>query len=216
MKPNWKKVLTYGLPALAAIGIIVYVNKRKKAKEEYGTPPPGSSLDAGSAALKPVTVKDSNFPLKQGSKNSYVSRLQTALGVSADGVFGPITEGALSSKAGITQVKDEATLNQIISTITAGAANTSRAMTLQSQFAAGNKAIYCTATSNWEQVIEDSYGALQPTGRMITLYKSKTYNNTDYIIKGYTKLGNLKIQVTRGAAAGLYTGNPSNVTLVTV
>lgn len=70
-------------------------------------------------APEPVVVTPAVFsPLKKGSKGSAVKKLQTALKVTADGEFGPITEKAVKdyqTKKGIvvTGVVDETTWKRL-------------------------------------------------------------------------------------------------------
>lgn len=52
----------------------------------------------------------SAFPLKVGSRGEEVKELQTALGLTADGIFGPQTRDAAKAKFG-TDVVDQATFN---------------------------------------------------------------------------------------------------------
>jgi hypothetical protein len=49
----------------------------------------------------------SNFPLTKGCKSSKVSEIQSCLGITADGKFGPMTEKTLSSKGYGTSVTQE-------------------------------------------------------------------------------------------------------------
>ena len=62
------------------------------------------------AELRKVILEQSVFPLKVGSRGAEVEELQTALGVTVDGIFGPQTRDAAKAKFG-TDVVDQATFN---------------------------------------------------------------------------------------------------------
>lgn len=214
MKINWKKVALFGLPLLAAGGIFYWVSKKNAG--------PGPNADAtGKTAPKKVPApapKNNDFPLRNGSKNSFVTKLQTALGISADGIFGTQTESALRTAAGITSIADEAELNSVLAKIASGAAaadKTARATDIIHKFATGNYSMQPTVTAFWKGVNKDYTGALQPTGMGITMYKGTKYNNEDFKVTGLTKLGMLIIEVFNSPTLeGTYTGDPATITLV--
>ena len=79
---------------------------------------PVSPVEAPKPVVAPVTAPKAFTPLKKGSKGSAVKQVQTKLGVTADGDFGPITEKAVKAyqtKKGIvvTGVVDEATWKRL-------------------------------------------------------------------------------------------------------
>jgi hypothetical protein len=217
MKINWKKVAGIGIPILAAGIILWYV--AKKANPNAGSPGPNANATGKTAPKsKPVPPpKNSAFPLKVGSNNTYVGKLQDILGVTVDNQFGPQTQAALVEQAGLSSVQDEAQLGDIINKILANDAATNKASAgnqLMTTFNKGGYALLGIKTSDWNQVIKDYTGALTLTGTAITMYKGTTYNNADYIIDSVSKLGNLIIQITNGALAGLYSGDPTTMSLV--
>jgi len=97
-----KKVIIYvGLSVIAlAGGFLIYKYFQKGSEGKKTTPPetlpkPASEIESGL------------FPLRKGSyNNKYVKMLQSALGVTADGDFGPITYDALKSKTGKVQISN--------------------------------------------------------------------------------------------------------------
>lgn len=219
MKINWKKVLAIGAPILAAAGVLWWVSK--KTNPESGSPGPNAKA-TGSTAPKPRAIpapKNFSFPLKVGSNNAYVGKLQDILGITTDNKFGTQTQSALIEQAGVSSVQDESQLNDIINKILANdaAVNKDAAATrLANQFNQGGYALIGIKTSNWTKVQEDYAGALVSLGTQIAMYKGTTYNNEDYKIHGVSKLGNLIIEITNGSLAGLWSGDPTTMSLVKV
>ena len=81
-------------------------------------PPTPAAKKTRPASTTKSTVPLSQFPLKRGSRGDYVRTLQKNLGVTADGIFGPATEAALTQRYGKTQILTLAELNTLISTST--------------------------------------------------------------------------------------------------
>lgn len=77
------------------------------------SPAPGSANSFASAAC----TKDA-FPLGRGAKNQCVIALQTALGITADGNFGPMTESAVRAKGYVVPLTN-ADFDKIIAGISA-------------------------------------------------------------------------------------------------
>lgn len=216
MKISWKKVAMWSIPIVIGGGVLWWITRKTENPDDDGNSP-GPVADAtGPTApvIKPTVVTNSSFPLKQGSRNGYVTKLQEALKVTADGIFGPKTEDALKSVAGITVIKDQAELDAVIKKAATGQASTSRALELFSKFQKGNFSIQPTQTKIWEKVDKDAFGAFQRTGTGVTLYKGTKYSNQDYSLKETTKLGSIIIEINKGNLAGLYIGDPSTLTLV--
>lgn len=218
---TFHKVLLYGvLPLAAATGIIIWVQKSSKNDEDDGNSPGATSnaTDKTAPAVKPVPPqKNPSFPLQQGSNNSYVGKLQKALGLPTDdidNIFGPQTAQALANAAGISFIKDETQLNNVIAAITTGAATAARARDLYNKDSAGQYSIQGVKTATWMEVSKDIYGAYNSTGKAITIYKGTTYNKNDYRIADYTKGGNVILEINKGDAQGQYLGDPNNITLV--
>ena len=86
--------------------------------EEPALEAPVSPVEAPTPEVAPVTAPKAFTPLKKGSKGSAVKQVQTKLGITADGDFGPITEKAVKAyqtKKGIvvTGIVDEATWKRL-------------------------------------------------------------------------------------------------------
>lgn len=218
MNKNVKTALYIFAPMAVVVGIIIWVS-RKKA---IGQNTVGAVGPDGVAPVKLASTADSTssyFPLQSGSNNSKVKELQQVLGVTADGIFGPVTQTALYNLTGSNVVASQAdltTLENAAKNSATASTNLSRATSLVNQFGQGGYNIMAITTSTYTQVIQDSSGALTPTGSAIQVTASRPLDNSDYKLTGTTKDGNVLIQCTTGANIGLYTADPSTLTLVAV
>jgi hypothetical protein len=213
MNPKLKKAIVVFGPLVVGIGAIYFLNrKRKEEIDSAETILPGQELNI---PVQSAPAPTSMFPLKQGSNNSKVKELQSILGVTADGAFGPKTEDALVKFAGVRSVDSQAQLDEI-KRKAQGSTNFNRAMDLFNRFNKGGQAIYVIKSTQTLQAIVDTFGAIIYTGKAITLPGGKVYNNQDYKITGVTKTGNLQVTVTRGTLAGMYIFDPNNITLKAV
>lgn len=221
---KWKTVLAWGIPIVGAVALVFWVKKGGRNKEDDGKSPGpvSNATDSTAAVIKsPPVPANSSFPLRIGSRNSYVTELQKALGIAADGIFGSQTEQALKNAAGISAIRDEKEFKEVIAKIKAGAAATAdiaekiaRGNDLKTKFATGKFSIRPLETKFWYRVQKDAYGALNYDDVGITLYKTTTYNKDDYSIAEVTKLGNIIIYVNKGTLIGSYIGDPRTITLV--
>lgn len=213
MNPKLKKAIIIFGPILGGLGFIYYINRKQKAKMD--TAPvisPGQELNI---PIQSTPAPASSFPLRQGVNNSKVKELQAILGITADGAFGPKTEAALLSFAGVHSVDSQAQLDEI-KRKAQGSTNLIRATDLYNKFKKGGQAIYIISSTTSLQAIVDAYGAIVYTGKQITFPGGKVLNNEDYIISGVTKTGNLQVTITRGTLAGMYIVDPNNITLKAV
>ncbi|ESU28403.1 hypothetical protein FLJC2902T_17620 [Flavobacterium limnosediminis JC2902] len=110
-----KSILIPAGIAVAAIGIY-FLTKPKKEEQAFeqtnqGTTTPvatnGGTPPSNGTTTPTVTI-NKNKLLKKGVNGAESKELQKLLGVTADGIFGAQTEGALVAKKGVTQT----TLNQ--------------------------------------------------------------------------------------------------------
>lgn len=90
---------------LAAGGLAAYLVSKPKKQPEPGREEPIEPTPAPSTGL---------YPLKYGSRGAEVKMLQSALGVTADGIWGTNTDNALRKKTGKSQITDAADLNKTI------------------------------------------------------------------------------------------------------
>lgn len=212
-----KKILYIATP-LVLIGAIYFIN-RKKIQKKIASGINNSPLPEPVVATTTASssVSAGVFPLKQGSINDIVKTLQRILGVTVDGNFGPQTAAALKAFSGKSTVASQAELDAL-SAKKANEQNAwasqAKAQQLLTQFRNNNLSIYTTDNLVAYGYIEDYAGAINYTNHNINMPKDKTYNNTDYKLTGYTKGGNLQMQITSGDLAGNYIINPNIITLV--
>lgn len=94
------KYITVGILLIVIVLVIVFREKLTalftKANAAPATPP--------AAVPTPPAALNLTLLLKRGSTGPEVKVLQSYLGVTADGQFGPITENALLAKKGIKEV----------------------------------------------------------------------------------------------------------------
>lgn len=202
-------IAAIALPVLAGGYLLFKYFFPMGKKRDFANPPPGASP-------KPALQgSPSIFPLKKGSpKSDLVKQLQAALGVTADGLFGPQTQAALVAKTGKTAIASQAEFNSVIAGLSAVSTNAARAEKLVNDWKT-NSANRLIATSDTYayQVIEDTYGALTMTGQSRKLTPGYFYNRTDYVLLSSTQQGYVKFQVTSGAGAGLYKVDASKISL---
>lgn len=161
------------------------------------------------------SLTNTSFPLQSGSNNSYVKQLQQALGVSADGIFGPVTAAALQNQFGYSSVPDQNTLTAIVKATGSQATSLrNNAMGLYNQFQAGGYDVQVQSAYFADEVTEDNYGHLTPTGMGFDMVPGYTFDNTTYTLDGVTVLGLLILKVSSGGLQGEYTIDASSITLV--
>lgn len=211
-----KKILLYVVPPVAAIVVIYLINRQSIKKKNEGAVK-NSPLPEPPATTTQTAPAISLFPLKKGSNNDKVKDLQRILGITADGIFGSQTESSLKSFSGKTTVDSQAELDALSAkkaTQQNQAGSISRAQDLLKQFQSGGLNIFAQSDSLVYGYTQDYAGAINYNNKNFTLYKGKTYNNSDYKLIGSTKSGNLQLQVSKGDLAGTYIVNPNSITLV--
>lgn len=212
MSPKLKNALVIFGPLVLGIGAILFINRKKKQKMD--TAPvvaPGEELKIPVQAAPPPQPF---FPLQNGSNNVKVKELQSAIGATVDGAFGPKTEAALVAFAGVRSVDTQEQLDEIKKKAQ-GSTNLVRATDLFNRFKKGGQAIYVVTAAFSKQVVVVN-GVIIPTGKGMTLFAGKVYNNTDYTISSVTKTGNILVTVTRGSLLGIYVFDPNNISLKSV
>lgn len=103
--------------AAIAVGLgIIFLGKKQPTGDETTTE--DESVPTGSTTAVPA-VLNTNLTLKVGSKGAEVKKLQSYMGISSDGSFGPITEARLMKLKGVKQISlksfvNSPTINQFI------------------------------------------------------------------------------------------------------
>jgi hypothetical protein len=232
MKGN-KKTIAYAVVSLIAIagGYFIYKYFSDKAALKTGVPQPqpkGLAPDkTASGKSIPSPNIDSNFPLKNGSRNTYVKELQDALGVAIDGIFGKNTLAALQEQAGKTQIANydelEQTIANIIATDNASAASdtkSARANSILNQFTSnqsnnlGLTDLYTLRATAMKGYLYDSpSGNYLSNGTFVNLDTDSTFNLNDYQPNFVTADGYLMINIPNGNLQGYWKLNPNDITI---
>lgn len=211
MNTKVKKALMIGGPIVLAITIIIILSKKSSAQKP-AVPVPNTDVPP---VKVPAPASTAYFPLKNGSNNSKVKELQTAIGTTADGIFGPNTEKALVAFSGVKTVDTQAELDAIkaqAKNATATAATIARANDIIARYNAGGT-LATTRSVAPKQVTIDSYGALYSGGAYITMYGPKAYNREDYTPTIATKGGGLVFKINNGDLAGTYLVDANSMTI---
>lgn len=206
----------------AAVGIVMIIRYFKGIKSPSDKLPDAA---AGTTASKPITAPSSSvWPIKNGSKGDLVKQLQAALGISADGIFGPITQTALLTQSGIKQISSQEEYNKVITALQSKPvilSNQERAKSLIAKWNKGNVKLMPISNVTAYGVIEDFSGALTLNGKNVVL-KSNVALSRDYRPVGYTTQGYLKMEILNrdiinimsGTPTSLYKVDPSKLTVV--
>lgn len=211
MKPGTKNALMIIAPIVIAGAIIYFVNKKKGDKKKSDSPATDNDVKATSPSPSPAA---SGFPLKQGSSGEKVKTLQRIIGANPDGQFGPLTENALITFAGVRTVDSQAQLDALQKKAT-GISGIPRANDLLAKFTKfmSTLKLYVPKTVTASKITVDAFGAITKTGTAISLPGGKTFSREDYVLSGVSKEGQLLFDVTKGTFAGKYQVDPSLVSL---
>lgn len=207
MKPLYKNLLIYGLPLVAAAGVIYMVNKKRKSRIT-----PAKDEDVKDIPAPPAPAPSPLFPLQKGSRNEKVKELQRIIGTTADGIFGDQTENKLIEFAGVRFIKNQAELDSLKNK-SIGISNKVRADDLVAKFKQGGYSMYVIKDGAAELVTIDAYGAVQSSGKFKGFVGGKSYDPSQFKLAGSTKMGYLILDVSRPDMAGTYIIDPSIVSL---
>lgn len=209
-----KQAIKIGLILLPVVvgAVLLFKYFRSPKRKDFSNTSPGST------PIPPLKSTDpSDFPLKNGSKNELVKQLQSLLGVTADGIFGPKTAAALLAQTGKIQITSQTQFDEVIKKLTAVAAtgsNTARADQLVKDWK-GNSTLRMTAIADTvaTEVKQDIYGALVATGKSLGLPKNTTYARDQHVLVGSTKQGFLTFRRGGNNLPGLYKVDPTKISL---
>ena len=213
-----KKVIIYvGLSVIALTGgFLIYKYFQKGSEGKISTAPeplpkPDSEIESGL------------FPLRKGTyNNNYVKMLQDALGVTADGDFGPITYDALKSQTGKVQISNYDDLIATINSLNSSEStfneldNTLSTRLLQqynsNPFGLGNIVV------NYDTVAEEIFAptmslSFQRTGKKLDLKKGTKLPLTNYQLYRVAYNGMLIIYCKSGKNIGYWLIEPQDIEL---
>lgn len=219
-EPSNKNIKVYAVVAaiLVVAGLFLLLNQAKAAKVKKMLNEPDSLPD--SPASKPVkaTSPTSTFPIRIGSaKNALVTQLQTLLGVTADGLFGPKTSAALALQTGKAQINNQAEYDALVTKLqntTAITANRARGNDIVARWKSNTALQLTTITKSYfTGVSQDAYGALNPNGKNQVINANYKLNRNDYTPQGVSTAGFLVFSINNGEAKGLYKTDVNNMTL---
>jgi hypothetical protein len=213
-----KKILIYvGLSVIALTGgflVYKYFNRGSEGKitpVPQSLPKPNNEIESGL------------FPLRKGSyNNKYVSMLQDALKVSADGDFGDITFAALKSKTGKVQISNYddliATIDILNGLDSANVlAKENKSLRLIQDYKA-NPFGYSNIVFNADSVLQglslsNLSAIFSPTKFVLNLKSGQKLNLKDYELYDVATDGDLIIYCNKGKNIGYWKVNSLNVEL---
>jgi hypothetical protein len=209
MNLKLKRALYIFGPLAVGIGVILWVNRKRKPTPKEKAEE--QTADNTTATLVAAPPPPAEFPIQQGSRGEKVREVQRALGVSADGVFGPKTEAALVAKMGVRSIRDQKQLDEL-KKLASGISSLSRANDLIAKYNQG-ASMFTVSTAQAERINIDAYGAIVYSGQLLSLPGNKLYNRDDYKLLMATKNGKLIFEITRCALMGKYLVDPNLITV---
>jgi hypothetical protein len=213
-----KKIIIYvGLSVIALTGGFLIYKYFQKGSEGKITPVP-------QPLPKPENEIESGlFPLRKGSyNNKYVAILQDALGVTADGDFGPITYDALKSKTGKVQISNYedlmATIDYLNGMDDASALEKENKTLRLIQDYKSNAFGYLNIVLNSDSVfrgltLSGVSTSFTPTKFVLNLKSGQKLSLKDYELYSVASNGDLIIYCNKGKNIGYWQVNPNNVEL---
>ncbi|SDZ90566.1 hypothetical protein SAMN05443667_101240 [Flavobacterium gillisiae] len=103
MKPTKPQNTSLYVGLALLVGVGAYATTRNKEPEVVNDLPPGPGTN-NTSSVPPKTAINFDKTLSVGSRGLEVEKLQTLMGITADGVFGPQTEAKLFSLKGVKQI----------------------------------------------------------------------------------------------------------------
>jgi hypothetical protein len=217
MKFN-KKLIWYSLPILVG-GFLIY-KQFSRGRDKRDVAQPENSGGGGSSSTTTNSGGSiSAYPLKNGRKNSTVGSLQsllnTALSCSGktllvvDDSFGSKTENALKSLTGKTSISDstefEAVKKQLASVCNKSSNLDWAWKLIEAQNTGKYSFLVATEPIKTYKVVKDFRGLWIPaTPRNDLKFSPINYSLKDYVLRSATTEGGLRIEVNKGALAGMY------------
>ena len=224
---NGKKVVAYVIIAVLLIGggYFVYSYFSDKAAVKPGV---AQKLPPNVPPAKQANNTETGFPLKSGSRNDYVKQLQAALGVTTDGIFGPITLAALQAQANTSAIASYNQLQTIIASISSSNTSASAVAQRESQAAdlitAGQSVtngnpngytnIQVIADGVWHEADKVNQGYYDQSDGFINVTSGMKFNLSDYSLAETDQFGNLVIWCNKGGNMGNWLVDPAAIQFV--
>lgn len=187
-----------GVALIAGAASYLYIKKQNEKLANENAPDPKLDIPANKYNPAIVSTDSDAFPLKIGSQGAVVAELQKALGMSAneqDGIFGPITEGALLAATGIKTVASQTALDAISSkgsTISANASRYALAEQLHDQAMADKMSVKGTYVLEPNKDLQ-VYQTTKIPGLDLYVHTSKRLTNGQYDYMAYTGYPNVRL-----------------------
>ena len=216
MNKKSKMAILFGVPVVVGLYFIYKQFAKPKAGDTSDVYPPKKEEQNTTTP----TAK-SDFPLKKGSKNSSVGTLQALLNTSSlvtkkliqDNNFGSLTEAALVTVYGKKQIDNSSDLDALRKKLTntsSKASNLDWAWQLIDAQNTGNFN-YLTVTKklNLLEIKKNFQGVWKQTGKQLEI-NPNDYTLNDYVLQSALNDGGLRIEINKGALAGMYQTSPSD------
>lgn len=208
MKLN-KKLIYYSLPILIG-GYLIYRQFAVKKDGNSDAPPPPPQPTPSSGAT-------SDFPLSKGSRNETVRALQILLNtalkaqgktlLTPDTIFGTKTENALFALTGKKSISSQSEFDAVKRQLAATSELSSNLDWAWKLIDAYNSGLYRNLVVKspivLQKVQKNFQGLWVNSGGTITM-PLKNYSLADYALRSATNQGDLRIEITNGALAGMY------------
>jgi len=170
---------------LAILGLSSFGKKPKETantpQEDTGGIKPPSNIAPPNIAPPTKPRAKGDLILKNGSRGIEVVELQKLLGITADGIFGPVTERTLFAKKGVLQIslnQYATTTNQNSTMLKAGdrvKAINIRGVDLFKAFSRPNNVFYTNFVKEGFASYNEPIGIIKSVGESQTAYSVRTF-----------------------------------------
>jgi hypothetical protein len=217
MDKRLKIGLLLGVPILIG-GYLIWKQFSKPSAGSKQDVPPPSPKDSKKTTKNPAAASD--FPLVKGMpKNDNVKSLQALLNSAGaspvlviDGLFGSKTLAALQSIYGKNQIDssdDLDNLKGIVANKSAKSSNLDWAWKLIDAYNSGDYSnLVVSKNTELSEIAQNFQGIWKPTGHKLTV-AAHSYNLDDYALRSAMTDGTLRIEITNGDLAGMYSTDPN-------
>ena len=162
-----------------------------------------------------TTALTTGFPIKQGSTGTMVKQLQSYLGVTVDGIWGPKTQAAFVAQTGKTQIASQTELTDVLNQLASTVSPSSKADMIYNNWTDSDSALIPLSDVIAYGVTEDLDGNLTLTGQQVTWPANQALSRDSYVPVDTTVNGYLEVAVSDGVNSSLYKVDPANMGLTT-